>query len=193
MNDVAGALAGAVTDGGETVLELSRRRRVMLVFLRHFGCTFCREAVAEVGKVREEIEAAGAEVVFVYMPGHGVDAGEAERAKGEAKSRAFFERYGLGDVRRVADPGKALYSAFGLGRGSLGQLFGPRVWGRGFSAGVLKGHLVGKLVGDGFQMPGVFVIEDGEVVAGYRHEHAGSEVDYCGLAGAGCDGARTTA
>ena len=36
----------------------------------------------------------------------------------------------------------------------------------------LRGHGIGKLDGDGFQMPGAFVIHCGEVVRSYRHTTA---------------------
>lgn len=174
VGDVRGALGEAVTNRGESVLALSERGDVLVVFLRHFGCTFCREAAQEVSEARGEIEREGVTLCFVYMPGEGGDV--------EGKAAGFFARYGLDDAHRVADPERRLYRAFGLGRGSASQLFGPRVWARGFVAGVLQGHWVGKLVGDGFQMPGVFVVRGGEVVRGYVHEHAGSRPDYCGLA-----------
>lgn len=166
------ALGEAVADTGETVLGMSESGDVLLVFLRHFGCTFCREAASDVARDRGEIEGLGARVCFVYMPGE---------VGGEALAGRFFGRYGLDGVARVADPERRLYRAFGLGRGSFGQLFGPRVWGRGFAAGLLGGHLVGKLVGDGFQMPGVFVVRDGAVVRSFVHEHAGSRPSYAGL------------
>ncbi|MFN8816592.1 MAG: hypothetical protein ACK5ZV_07645, partial [bacterium] len=46
--DARTALRGAMTSGGQSVAELSMRSPVLMVFLRHFGCTFCREALADV-------------------------------------------------------------------------------------------------------------------------------------------------
>ena len=37
----------ARTQQGSTLLELSKQAPVLLVFLRHTGCTFCREALAD--------------------------------------------------------------------------------------------------------------------------------------------------
>jgi hypothetical protein len=61
-------------------------------------------------------------------------------------------------------------------------LFGPGVLIRGFIAGVLNRHGVGSLAGDGFQMPGVFLISAGRVVREYRHRNAASRPDYAALA-----------
>jgi len=175
--DVRTALSEAKTDGGDSLLELSRQGDVLLVFLRHLGCTFCREAVADLSEQRQSIEGdAGTKIVFVYMPGPG------DTQALEARASRFFAKHGMEDSARVADPDKRLYRAFGLGRGSLGQLFGWKNLKRGFVAGVMKGHLVGPLVGDGFQMPGVFLVRDGAVVAGYRHETAADVPDYCAIA-----------
>ena len=61
------------------------------------------------------------------------------------------------------------YAAYGLGRGSLSQLFGWRSWLRGAVA-TLQGHVVGRLTGDGFQMPGTFLIDTGGVIR-FTHRH----------------------
>lgn len=158
-----------VTVAGESVATLSMRRPVLVVFLRHFGCTFCREALADVAAQREEIDASGSDVVFVHM---------GDGAQGEA----MLERYGLEGAHHVSDPEQRFFKAFELARGSLMQLFGPRMWWRGVRAGVFDGHWVGRLVGDGFQMPGVFLVERGEVTRSFRHRDAADRPDYRALA-----------
>jgi peroxiredoxin len=153
------------TQGGATIEQLSRTSPVLLVFLRHAGCTFCREALADIGRQRREIESTGARVVLVHM-------------SEEAAAAKFLERYGLGDVPRISDLHQSLYRAFGLGRGGFTKLFGPKVWWRGFEAGILKRHGVGGLQGDGFQMPGIFLIYHGEVLRSYRHQSVADRPQY---------------
>lgn len=159
----------ARTNVGPTILELSQLSPILLVFLRHTGCTFCREALSDLAEKRREIESAGVRLVLVHM-------------SPEDRARKFLERYGLQDVLRVSDPGRSLYRAFGLGRGGFLSLFGPKVWMRGFKAGVLDGHGIGRLAGDGFQMPGVFLVYQGEVLTSYRHDSAADRPDYVALA-----------
>jgi peroxiredoxin len=161
-------LAAARTSSGEELLVLSRRSPVLLTFLRHLGCTFCREALAELGRRRQELEADGTRLAFVHM-------GTEEQA------RPLFERYGLGDAPRVSDPGRALYRAFGLERGRAGQLFGPGVLLRGI-AGLLKGYGAGRPVGDGFQLPGAFLVRSGQILRAFRHATAADRPDYEELA-----------
>lgn len=152
---------------GVSIAALSERRPVLLVFLRHLGCTFCREAAADLRDRRAIIEASATIVVVTMSPA--------------AEAKAFLAGYGLGDVDVASDPDRTLYRAMELRRGSLGQLFGPRVWLRGVVAGVLGGHFVGGLKGDGLQMPGAFVIRDGRVAAAFRHRDAADRPDYCAM------------
>ena len=162
----AAALEGATTSAGPSLRSMSERGPVLVVFLRHLGCTFCREALADLARERARIEADGTRICLVSM-------------SPSDKASAFFARYGLADVAHVSDPQKRLYAAFELRRGTLGELFGPRVWVRGFVAGVLGRHLVGPLQGDGFQMPGAFVLHRGRIVRAFRHHDAADRPDYC--------------
>ncbi|WP_147869372.1 peroxiredoxin-like family protein [Stieleria maiorica] len=154
---------------GATIAELSRNQSVLVVFLRHSGCTFCREALQDLREQRERIEAMGTAIVLVHM-------GDNE------SSRAFFEAYGLGDVHRISDPDCRLYRGYELGRGRVGQLFGLSVFWRGFKCAILNRHGVGKLGGDGFQMPGAFLVRDNQIVRAFRHQTAASRPDYCSVA-----------
>lgn len=171
------AISRATTNQGQSLLDLSQQAPVLVVFLRHLGCTFCREAVADIAKKREQIEADGTQICFVYMPQLGKDGSEMTQV-----AERFFAKHGVGDLPRIADPAQTLYQAFELRRGSLWQLFGPGVWWRGFIATVFGRHLVGKLVGDGFQMPGVFLLKNGTIKRAFRHKTAGDRPDYCELA-----------
>jgi peroxiredoxin len=159
----------ARTQLGVTLDELSRLSPILLVFLRHTGCTFCREALADLARQRGEIEASGVRIALVHM-------------STEKQGECFLRRYGLEALPRVSDPRRSLYRAFGLGRGGLLRLFGPKVWIRGFEAGILRRHGIGRLVGDGFQMPGVFLVFHGEVLASYRHHTAADRPDYLSMA-----------
>jgi peroxiredoxin len=158
-----------ITNTGESLHDLSGQQPVLLVFLRHFGCTFCREALADIAARRAEIEAAGTKVVFVHM----TTAEVAER---------YFSRYQLEGAVHIGDPECKYYTAFGLTKGNLTQLFGLQSWIRGFSAGVVSGHGIGPQLGDGFQMPGLFVIQDGEVKSSFIHKLASDRPDYIELA-----------
>jgi peroxiredoxin len=163
-------LASFSASNGRTLAEITADASTLIVFLRHFGCTFCMEAAADIAKQRDAIEQLGTGIVFVHMSRN-------------ANAEAFFQRYGMPDALHISDPQCRLYDAFDLKRGTLGQLFGPKVFARGINAFLTGGHAVGKLQGDGFQMPGVFLMRGNAILAGFRHAHAGERPDYLRLAG----------
>jgi peroxiredoxin len=153
---------------GNSLAELSANQPVLVVFLRHAGCTFCREALDDVATVSEEIAGAGVKIAFVHMGTESAQGGE-------------FATYGVGDVDRFSDPECELYKAFKLSRGRLTQLLSPRLWWRGFLAAIVNRHGFGRIVGDGFQMPGVFLLEKSKIIGEYRHQTAADRPDYVGL------------
>ncbi len=160
-------LAEARTSAGRSLAELSRGQLVLVVFLRHAGCTFCREALADLSAKRAEIEKRGTKLALVHL-------GTAEAFA------AFAGSYHLADVPAVSDPERRLYRGLGLRRGKLAQLLGWSVLIRGARA-FFSGHRVGPLEGDGTQMPGVFLIRDGQVVRRFIHATAADRPDYVEL------------
>lgn len=169
------ALTHMTTLQGESVAALSQKQPVLLVFLRHFGCTFCREALKDLSDRSKQIAEYGSKLVLVHMS----DEETAER---------YFSKYSLRGVSHVADPHCRFYQAFGLTKGTARQLFGLQSWIRGFQAGVIDGHGVGiKQLGDGFQMPGVFVLQDGKVVSKFVHKLAGDRPEYVDLLAEVCE------
>jgi hypothetical protein len=102
----------------------------------------------------------------------------------ERAAEQFFDSYGLADMPRVSDPERTLYRAFKLRRGRLSQLLGVRVWRRAVAT-ALRGHWLGSVRGDPFQMPGLFLIRNGKTVRTFRYETAADRPDYtefvCGL------------
>lgn len=147
------------TSRGGTLEQISASHPCLVVFLRHFGCTFSREAAAQVALNRGAFEARNVEVVVVHMGS-------------SAEGQAFLDQYSLADVPHISDPSCELYRAFGLRRGTWRQLFGLRVWLRGFAVAIMQGYGVGLMRGDGFQLAGVFVLENGEMVDSYRSQLA---------------------
>ncbi len=94
---MAAVLAEYRTESGRTLLELLDESPVLLIFLRHFGCSFCRQTLDDVSRIRGVIEAQGIRPVFVHL-------GTPERAK------PYFDYYHLSDVERVSNPEASLYA-----------------------------------------------------------------------------------
>jgi hypothetical protein len=96
--------------------------------------------------------------------------------------RKFFESR-WPEARAVSDESEELYEAFGLGSGSVGQLFGPGPIWEGLKA-TLRGNIVGMPVGNPMRMSGWFLVDRGKVAWSHVHEHAGSARRYDELAAA---------
>jgi peroxiredoxin len=166
---IASLLEAARTDSGKRFMDFVEAGPVLLVFLRHGGCTFCREAISDIARDRAEIEAEGTRIVLVHM-------GDRDAIG------AAVARYGVGDLERICDPSRKLYDAFGLKSGSVGQLAGFKVIWRGLWAGLVKGHGLSSPKADSTQMPGVFLIDSGVIVGRFRHRSAADRPSYINLA-----------
>jgi peroxiredoxin len=165
---VEAALRATTDSQGRSLLDRSMETPLLLVFLRHLGCTFCREAIAEVAARRVEIERDGTRVVLLSMAP-------------PAEFSAMLARAGAGEILHASDPDRHLYRSVGLSRGTLGQLFGlPNV--RRAIGAMLRGHGIGAPIGDPLQMPGVFRVHRGRIDRTFRHRYAGDRPPYEQLA-----------
>jgi hypothetical protein len=147
--------------------ELVNRSPTLVVFLRHFGCTFCRQTMADVAAIRPQIDSSGILIAFVHPE-------SAEAA------RPWFSRYGLDDVLQVSDPALKHYVAFGLGNMRMLALLSPSAFVHGASAAMEHGF--------GYQPPGllrqlggVFVVYGDQVLASFRHQSSDDRPDYLDL------------
>ena len=166
----AKTFASIRTESGATLLELTQASPVLLVFLRHFGCSFCRQAISDVAELRGELDRRGVRPVFVHL-------GTPERAK------PFFDYYGIGDVERISDPQATIYQhpEFQLSRmHPFLNLLVPQVW-MGWLKGALFHHGIGRIEEDGHQMPGIFFLKGPQIVCQFRYRTIADEPDYLKL------------
>jgi hypothetical protein len=157
-------MSSLVLPPGSPLSPLLERQPTLVIFLRHFNCTFCREAIADVEAARPDLEAGGVAIAFVH-------------ASPESEAARWFDRRGLDGVTVVSDPGLAHYRAFGLHRTGVTALLSPRVWARGAACalshgfGVQPPHLLR-------QLAGVFVAYRDRVLASFRHTSPADRPDY---------------
>jgi peroxiredoxin len=158
------------TESGANLLDLSQASPVLLVFLRHFGCSFCRQAISDVADLRSELDRRGVRPVFVHL-------GTPERAK------PFFDYYGIGDVERVSDPEATIYQnpVFQLSRIKPWlTLLQPAVW-AGWLKGAIFKHGIGAIKEDGEQMQGIFFLKGAKIVRQFRYRTIADEPNYLKL------------
>lgn len=152
---------------GRTLAEASAEGPVLAVSVRHFGCTFCREALADLARDRAGIEATGARIAII----HTAPAADAERA---------LARAGLAGIAHFADPGQSLTQALGVRRGAFLSLLGPRNVVRAIPA-LLAGHGIGYPSGDPMLLSSAFLVSRGRVVAHRHSAYAGERLDFRSL------------
>lgn len=159
-------LNSMITVNNINILDASVNQPIMIIFLRHFGCIFCKEALFDIAKKRKAFEAKNLRIVFIHMAPREV-------------AEDYFKTFGLKGIDHISDPDCALYQKFGLTKGTSSQLMGLKNWYRGFEVSVGKGIEVSiKQIGDAFQMPGVFVIKNGEIKQSFVHKTAADRPDY---------------
>src|SRR5271156_844518 len=171
-DEVVQALASVHTESGPSLLELAEASPVLLVFLRHFGCSFCRQAISDVAELKDELAKRGVRPVFVHL-------GTPERPK------SFFVYYGIGDVERVSDPEAKVYQLpmFALPRmHPVLTLFQLSVW-AGWFKGALFKHGIGTIKEDGHQMQGIFFLKGPKIVRQFRYRTIADEPNYLKLVG----------
>jgi hypothetical protein len=124
----------------------------MIVWLRHFGCVFCREQVAEIRASRGDIEARGAGIAFI--------------GNGTARAAAWFQKRFAPDSTVLTDPDLVSYRAIGA-RSGLASTLGPAAWGAGIRA-FRSGARQTMTKGHAYQQGGLVVMAPGNKVL-YQH------------------------
>ncbi len=134
----------------------------LLVFLRHFGCIFCREMVRDLRAITVT-NPAYLPILFFYQ-GNAAD------------GKTFFNTF-WPEARAVADESRIFYTAFGIRRGGIQEMLGPEVWACGVRA-ALKGSSGGWPTSDPWMMPGVFVVQGNTILWQHTFRHAGDHPDF---------------
>jgi peroxiredoxin len=154
------------TNKGHIISDLSDQQPVLLVFLRHFGCVFCKESLNDISKKRKKIESEGIRIVLVHMA-------DFETAD------LYFKKFGIKNIEHVSDPECKYYAMFGLVKGSFSQLMGLKTWIRGFEIAATQQMLPSVArIGDGLQMPGIFLIRDCNVIESFIHNSVADKPNY---------------
>ena len=130
----------------EKIIENSNQSDVVLYFLRHAGCTFCREGLSDL-KQNETIFN-NKKLFIIHMAQDNNDSSDI----GILIKKLNFKI----NIELIADPDRRLYRIAGIQRAKFKQVFSLRTIYKGFIAGIINRHGVGKLEGDGFMMSGLF-------------------------------------
>jgi hypothetical protein len=147
-------LSEICTNLGGNLCDMNIKQPILLVFLRQLGCMFCKEGMTRLGNSRAYIEAVGVKIVLVHM------------ADTPQEAEKILKKYNLAGLDTIADPTCTYYARFGLTKSSVSQLFGFTAWARTIEYSFIKANHGIKLppIGDGFQMAGMFMLQNGEII-----------------------------
>jgi hypothetical protein len=135
----------------------------LLVFLRHFGCPFCKETIAGLRDASQR--AATYPPVLFFFQGS------------PTEGRAFLRR-SWPEVRAISDPDGFFYEGMGVGRAGVFEMFHPGIVPALVRAGA-AGHFGGERgSGDPRRMPGLFVVRQAEIVWSHRARHQGDHPEF---------------
>lgn len=163
---LARPVAGLNLFPGGFAAQFHTRQPTLIVFLRHFGCVFCRETVTDL-HYAATANLNFPEILFVY---HGTP---------DEGRRFFFDLWPA--ARAIADPERVFYEAFQIPRGGMVEVFGGEALLCTIRA-ISKGHFIQSPQGDPWLMPGLFLVMDGEIHWHHHFQHAGDHPDWQHLA-----------
>jgi prostamide/prostaglandin F2alpha synthase len=127
------------------------RRPAVLVFLRYFGCPFCQMQVVALREDQQRFAEVGADIVLV--------------GQGDLTREAAFREARHVPFPILLDAGRLSYRAYGLGRATTMQIFGPRVALPFVRANLNPETMQRGLKGGSFrQLPGTFVVDTEGIV-----------------------------
>lgn len=139
-------------DGRVELRDRWREGPLVIMFMRHFGCAFCREQLIRMGRAQEDFDAAGAQVVAIFQYG-------AEATRDFCASRKVpFDCLG--------DPQREAFAQVEVSHGTRDQVLGPKL-ARRFMQTMVRSRVTGTVTAPGndmLQLPGTFVVgQDGRV------------------------------
>lgn len=152
VGDIAPDLSIAALDGPDIQLRewwTRSRNGLALIFLRHYGCPFCREHARQVESHKAEFAGAGIDVVLIGC--------------GTLEEAAAF-RSDLGLTLPIGnDPDRDAYRAFGLGEATAGSMLNPTLLLGGIRA-LARGNMPRRSSGHPMQLQGQFLIDPQGIV-----------------------------
>jgi peroxiredoxin len=152
-----------LSDSGESLYTVSQTQPVILIFLRHFGCSFCREMLHELSESRMDFWNKNHRMVIVHM-------------SSDEEAYQYLKLYNLESVAQISDPACVLYEAFGVSRATYSQTFHIKSWWKAFVL-MCKGVFIGKLSGDGFRKAASAIIYKGEIMKVSKPEYVFEQPD----------------
>lgn len=152
------------SNNNKSIAQMSEGKTVLVVFLRHFGCIFCRKLLQTLKDNKTLLDEKKIDPILVTM-------------SNSKTAQLYLNSYNIDQCDFISDSDRKLYRSFGVTRGKFYQIFGLKVWWKTFVLGVLQGYGFKKTVGDAYQMSGVFLVKDSRVLKSFMPEYISDNFD----------------
>ena len=144
--------------------ELWQDGPTLLVFLRHFGCIFCRERLSQLAQHQTDIEQAGLKIVAIGI--------------GEAKHADRYCGNLLPNATCLASEDAAIYHTYGFAQVKLGDMLSFQAVKNSVRA-FTSGQMQGQTTGDFRMIGGTFIVDtDGVIQYAYYSKTPGDHPSF---------------
>ncbi|MGE5235400.1 MAG: redoxin domain-containing protein [Acidobacteriota bacterium] len=127
--------------------DLWRDRPAVIVWLRQFGCPFCRAYSVELNRIRDRLTDADARLILI--------------GQGTPEDAARFRRHLGIELQILTDADRVTYLWAGTKLATLDELIGPLVVGRGLVRMARQRVFIGRNTADEAQLGGSIVVSPG--------------------------------
>ena len=164
MTDNKNILDQFKTNKGFTIYEMSFVKPIMVVFIRHTGCLFCKETLSDINKNWKKILKNGTEIVIVHH-------------SDSISFQNLIEKYNISKIPYIVDKDRILYKALNLKEVTFKNMINLKTIVGSFRA-ILNGNFQTKSTGNEKQLGGVFLIFKGEFVKKFIYNTPSDNVNY---------------
>ena len=151
---------------GVSIYDHSVATPFLLVLLRHLGCSFCRKTLHEIQESVDTIRECGYNLGLVHM-------------NASEQTIPQLQKFELEHLPRFYDPKRLLYQDLGVNQVEIKHLFRTRTLREGAKAAIQYQGAIP--TANPLQLPGAFLIDNGNVVAGETVMYAEEQPDILSL------------
>lgn len=138
---------------------MSFEKKCLMIFLRHFGCLFCKNMLDNIASKQDFLKQRGYQIILVHQSDPLV-------------SKEFFKGFAFKQYFEISDPYRKCYKAFNINSARPIDLFNPKVIYGAWNS-YRQGYKMSKIEGNVWQMPGLLILSEGQILKKYEFTHIG--------------------
>jgi hypothetical protein len=148
-----------VGESSKNLWTMSFEKKCLMIFLRHFGCIFCKNMLATIALEQDFLKKRGYQIVLVHQSDLLV-------------SKEFFKQFAFKQYFEISDPYRNCYKAFNINSARPINLFNLKLIYGAWNS-YRQGYKMSKIEGNVWQMPGLLILSEGQILKQYEFSHMG--------------------